>query len=79
MCDWGNTQQVKVKICAYHSCTGKPKWKLVKIDSCIASLVEALQQGGIDMSSSCCGHGKYPGFIELQDGRYLVLADAPSL
>jgi hypothetical protein len=35
--------------------------------------VEALQQGGVDMRSSCCGHGKTFGNIQLQDGRVLLI------
>jgi len=49
------------------------------IDACIASLVRALQEAGINMRGSCCGHGKKDGWIELQDGRILVIkADAVS-
>lgn len=43
------------------------------IDKCIADLVEALQTAGINMRGSCCGHGKGPGYISLEDGRMLSI------
>lgn len=54
-------------------CAGRGKWKLTKIDACIAPIVMALQKAGIDMRGSCCGHGKRRGRIELQDGRVLII------
>ncbi len=69
------TEEVLVKILADLSCNGKEKWKLAKIDECIASIVEALQKYGIDMRGSCCGHGEVDGTIHLQDGRKLIIKD----
>jgi hypothetical protein len=66
---------VRVKIPADLSSTGKTKWRKAKIDTCIASLVDALQHGGIDMCGSCCGHGHSAGEIHLQDGRLLLILD----
>jgi len=71
MCD--KTKPVRVKIASDLSHTGKAYWKDVEIDSCIADLVSALQEGGIDMRASCCGHGKTKGSILLQDGRKLMI------
>ena len=48
-------------------------WKIAKIDFCIAPIVRALQFGGIDMISSCCGHGERDGWIKLADGRTLII------
>ena len=73
VCEPGNTRSVFVKIPADLSCTGEERWKHAQIDSCIADIVEALQQGGVDMRSSCCGHGKTFGNIQLQDGRVLLI------
>ena len=64
---------VKVKIPADLSSTGKIKWKYALIDACIATIVEALQKGKIDMRGSCCGHNKGFGDIHLQDGRVLII------
>jgi len=67
-----------VKIPADLSCTGRERWRKVKIDSCIAPIVRALQKSGIDMRGSCCGHGKREGQISLHDGRELLVLDAAS-
>jgi len=73
MCKFGTNEKVLVKIPADLSCTGEEEWREMGIDSCIAPLVKALQEGGIDMSSSCCGHGRPLGDIWLQDGRILLI------
>lgn len=73
MCKWGTEKLVKVRIPVDLACSGKSYWKQMKIDSCIASIVKALQDGGIDMRGSCCGHGKGDGEISLQDGRTLII------
>jgi len=73
MCKWGTVKKVKVLIPADLSYIGKKRWKFAKIDSCIASIVKALQKEGINMRGSCCGHYKTDGHIELQDGRLLVI------
>ena len=73
MCEWGTYKKVNVKIPTDLSWSGKEHWREMHIDSCIASIVEALQKGGIDMRSSCCGHGKGVGDIQLQDGRALII------
>ena len=72
MCKWGDTVPICVKIPEDLACSGKSYWKAMKIDSCIAPIVKALQEGGIDMRGSCCGHGG-DGRINLQDGRVLVI------
>ncbi len=72
----GETELVSVKIPSDLSHTGKSFWKKCPIDKCIAPLVSALQEAGIDMRGSCCGHGKCPGNIMLQDGRYLFICDS---
>jgi len=76
MCEWGIHEKVKVKIPADLSCSGRAKWKKMQIDKCIAPIVKALQEGGINMRGSCCGHGKTLGQIDLQDNRILLIADA---
>ena len=73
MCEWGRTEVVMVRVAADLSATGQPCWKNKAIDSCIADLVRALQNAGIDMRGSCCGHWKRLGRIELQDGRTLFV------
>ncbi len=73
MCEWGTSKQVRVKIPADVSCTGKVRWKTTPIDACLAGIVGALQTGNVDMRGSCCGHGRGNGGIMLQDGRELVI------
>lgn len=73
MCKWGITTAVRVYVPADLSATGRARWREKPIDSCIADIVEALQNGGINMRGSCCGHGDYFGVIILQDGRMISL------
>lgn len=73
MCEWNDTVEVNVRISSELSHTGKDIWKLAKIDKCIAPIVKALQEGGIDMLGSCCGHGKVNGEIQLSDGRTILI------
>jgi len=73
MCQHGKEVKVRVQIPADLSHTEQTFWKLVPIDGCISSLVRALQEGGIMMRGSCCGHGKAKGHIDLQDGRILII------
>ena len=73
MCEWGNTTKVHVKVSREVSCTEEARWDYMEIDSCIAPIVEALQEAGWDMHCSCCGHGKEPGQIDLVDGRVIVI------
>lgn len=76
MCKYGITESVLVKIQPDLSSTGKEKWKECQIDACIAPIVRALQNAGIDMWGSCCGHGSGSGSIELQDGRIIRIKGA---
>jgi hypothetical protein len=75
MCKWGTSTLVSVKIPADLSYTGEARWKDCGIDACIADIVRALQVAGIDMRSSCCGHGGRPGEIRLQDGRIAIILE----
>ena len=43
------------------------------IDPCIASIVKALNDGGVLTVATCCGHGSGMGNIWLEDGRVLVV------
>jgi hypothetical protein len=79
MCLPGQTEDVLVKIPGELSCWGITYWKQMKIDSCIAPIVEALQEKGIDMRGSCCGHKRAPGHIELQDGRIIQILNGDYL
>lgn len=49
--------------------------RVAGIDRCIAQLVAALNAGGIRTVASCCGHGRGPGSIALDDDRWLLILD----
>ncbi len=53
---------------------GKP----IRVDSCIASLVEAVNTRYATIES-CCGHGQVLGTIDLEDGRRLLVEPAEGL
>ncbi len=73
MCAYGDSVMVRVKVLADLAHEGVDTWKDKPIDRCISSLVIALQDHGIDMRGSCCGHGKSSGEITLVDGRKLII------
>ena len=42
----------------------------VSVDSCIASLVQMLNNRGVHTTNCCCGHGEHSGVIfYLQNGK----------
>ena len=49
--------------------------KVIEVDRCIAEIVTALNEAGINTAASCCGHGKRPGNIALTSGRELVVCE----
>jgi len=75
VCEHDKKRTVWVKIPADLSATGFDRFKWEMIDECIAPIIQALQQGGVDMRGSCCGHGDTYGYIALQDGRQLLIFD----
>ena len=48
----------------------------IEVDSCIADIVIALNQGGIKTIECCCGHNKQHGTIFLEDGRELEILNS---
>ena len=73
MCKWGTSELIEVTIPADLSHTRTARKKLIGIDKCISSIVRALEEGGVMMRASCCGHDKTDGKIILQDGRELII------
>ena len=53
MCKWGT--DTLVELCRPTPVQGRTS---VKVDSCIAPLVQTLNDYGIRTTASCCGHGK---------------------
>ena len=64
-----------MKIPADLSHTGE-RWEVKQVDRCIAALVAELQEAGIDMRGSCCGHGRVEGAIVLRDGSSVSIGEA---
>jgi len=75
MCEWGQTRLIRVHVPAYLSSTGRARWAYKPIDWCISDIVAALTRAGIRTQASCCGHGRIPGWIGLEDGRELWIVD----
>lgn len=65
MCEWGDTLPVRVWIDPALSHSGIGYWKTAQIDRCIAAAVQGLQEVGVNMLASCCGHGNGAGRIDL--------------
>lgn len=68
MCEWGHEKPVT--LCAPRAVSGR---FVVPVDACIASIVQALNDAGIETISSCCGHGNAAGEILMADGRSLTV------
>lgn len=74
MCKHGDTIECLVNISARLSHTGYARWVERPVDRCIAPIVQALNEARILTIASCCGHGKGPGSIRLQDGREFTIS-----
>lgn len=70
MCKWGTNAEV---YCPLGFNGQNPHRKNIPVDACIANLVQALNAGNRYTISSCCGHGKGDGLIELSDGTDLII------
>ena len=46
--------------------------KNVRVDSCMANLIETLNNNGIGTSACCCGHGRYDMSIVVGDGKNTI-------
>lgn len=68
MCKWGTSSEVA--LCKPNDVSGR---RVVKVDRCIAPIVQALNDAGIATVASCCGHGRANGSIVLADGRELII------
>ena len=64
MCQWGT--DTLVDLCAPTPVQGRT---IIKVDSCIAPLVQMLNDYGIKTTASCCGHGKVEHSGIILDGR----------
>lgn len=53
MCEWGTDKQIKLN--KPKSVSGKIE---ISVDTCLAPLVQMLNDYGIETLACCCGHGK---------------------
>jgi len=51
MCEWGIDKEIN--LCG-------PVERKIKVDACLAPLVQMLNDFGIETIACCCGHGKSP-------------------
>lgn len=74
MCTHGDEVILLVPMPAHLSYTAALRWDYKGVDTCIAPIVQALNDAGIYTANSCCGHGQSEGTIHLHDGRVLRIA-----
>lgn len=55
MCKWGTDKEIK--LCSLMPISKREK---IKVDACMAPLVQMLNDYGIKTLACCCGHGKTP-------------------
>lgn len=72
MCKQDSTWKTQVNVTLAHP--RKDGVTFVGVDPCIAPLVQAINDAGIQTASSCCGHGHQTGSIILEDGREILIA-----
>ncbi len=75
MCAHGDEVVLLVPMPAYLSYTGTFRWDYKGVDTCIAPIVQALNNAGVYTANSCCGHGHGHGTIHLHDGRILHITN----
>lgn len=64
-----------------HYCSGCGKKPIIMeinrrtrdVDRCIAPIVKALNEAGVETVACCCGHKRRPGNIILKDGREVFI------
>ena len=71
-CDRGHLY-ITVNIPEDMSHNGLQRWENKPIDYCCVPIVRALVACGVLTRTSCCGHGKGPGRIVLQDGTKITI------
>lgn len=64
---------VEVTLCKARPFSGREK---VWVDSCLAPLVQALNDHGVETIGSCCGHGRETGTVVIaqKDGAVVTLS-----
>ena len=68
MCNWGTDEWVG--LCAATPVQGRTR---IKVDACIAPLVQMLNDYGIETIASCCGHGQVKESSIIVDAKNISL------
>lgn len=68
MCGWGT--DTLVNLCKPTPVQGRTT---IKVDSCLAPLVQMLNDYGIETIASCCGHGKVRESSIIIDAKHISL------
>lgn len=63
-CDFGTNEHC-VPMCI--------RGRVVGIDLCIAKLVASLEAGGFGPVASCCGHGKLPPSVIIENDMWILV------
>ncbi len=71
MCKHDPTYAAQATITLHHKT--KRGRVTAQCDPCIEPIVQALNDGGIQTTASCCGHGHRPAAVILEDGRELLI------
>ena len=69
MCKWNTTTLVTLTVPNRHGN------QVVSVDMCIAPIIQAFNDVGLETVASCCGHGKQPGRISLRNGKDIFIFD----
>lgn len=73
MCKWhGGTYKGNLPVTLHHP--RSDGIQTVSVDACIQTLVQAINNAGIQTLNSCCGHGQQPGWVAFEDGRHILIA-----
>lgn len=73
MCQHGDRTMTEVHVHWSIAHEETEVYKPMPIDTCIAPLVKALDDLGIRMLGSCCGHGEMYGQISLVAGGVIII------
>jgi len=61
MCEYGSDSSVRLNGRSFAG------GKAIRVDSCIAPVIQAIQDAGLRTSSCCCGHGRGASLIVWED------------
>lgn len=72
MCNHENRERTMTVVARDHEGTAT-----IWCDPCIAPVIRALNNGGIETIASCCGHGENDGWVLRADNMLMLLRQVP--